>query len=131
MGVFKEEVSALENLQRQQRQIWSDAADMGVIATDEVKDTMRWVIKSLLALDESKIVWRMDGEVTQRQYELTVYFSMEDGVTFDVLYYKGHLYGHKGVQEFFSITSRRAPSLVPDALHKEFDNVSDEERRVG
>lgn len=132
MGVFKEEVRALEDLQRRQSSMWNDSADYGVQATDEVKDTMRWVIKSLLALDESKIVWKMDDNgITQRQYELTVYFSKDDGVTFTVLYYKG-----RGT-EFFSIDSRRASRhstvrvATPPALLKEYFNVSDEEMRVG
>lgn len=126
MGVFKEEVNALEDLAKRQVRIYPDSCDFGVIATDEVKDTMRWVIKSLLELDESRVVWKMDTlGVTQRQYELTVYFSIEDGVTFDVLYYKDRK------NEYFSISSKRAPSLIPAALHKEYDNVSDEERMVG
>lgn len=128
MGVFKEEVKALEDLERLQGQIWPDAADQGVFATDDVKDTMRWVVKSLLQLPESRIVFSTDAPAVQRQYELTVYFSMEDGVTFDVLYYKGR-------EEFFSISSRRAPSLVAPkqeaVLNKEYFNISDEELRVG
>lgn len=107
MGVFKEEVNALENLMNKQERIYGDACDYGVRATREVKDTMRWAISSLLDLKESRIVWKMDHNgVTQRQYELTVYFSMEDGVTFDVLYYRDRK------NEYFSISSKRAPALV-------------------
>ena len=135
MGIFKEEVRALEDLQRRQSSMWNDSADYGVQATDEVKSTMRWVLKSLLALEESKVVWKMDDNgITQRQYELTVYFSMEDGVTFNVLYYKGPK------REFFSIDAKRALAYSPVAsnrdaapgpLLKEYFNVSDEEMRVG
>lgn len=128
MGVFKEEVNALEQLERLQGHIWPDAADQGIFATDDVKDTMRWVIKSLLQLKESRIVFSADTPAIQRQYELTVYFSMEDGVTFDVLYYKGR-------EEFFSISSRRAPSLIAPrreaVLNKEYFNISDKELQVG
>jgi hypothetical protein len=107
MGVFKEEVIALEELMHQQKRIYNDACDQGVTATPEVKKTMRWVLESLLPLKESRVVWKMDSkDVTQRQYELTVYFSMEDGVTFDVLYFKDKK------KEYFSISEKRAPSLV-------------------
>lgn len=126
MSVFKEEVSVLEKYAAKQFRIYPDSCDFGVLATAKVKDEMREVIKTLLELDESKVVWKMDANgITQRQYELTVYFSMEDGVTFDVLYFKDRK------NEYFSISSKRAPSLIPAALHKEYDNVSDEERLVG
>jgi len=128
MGVFKEEVNALEDLAKKQVRIYPDSCDFGVVATDEVKDTMRWVIKSLLELDESEIVWRMDANgVTQRQYRLTVYFSLEDGITFNVLYFRDRK------NEYFSIVSERAASKIDMAavLYKEMDNVSDEERMFG
>lgn len=106
MGVFKEEVQALEELERHQIQIWPDSAERGVVATEGVKDTMRSIIKTLLELKESSVVWKSNHlNAIQRHYELTVYFSMEDGVTFDVLYFKG-----RG-KEFFSIYSRRAKSF--------------------
>ena len=138
MGVFKEEVEMIEELMKRQKAMFVDSADYGVEATLEVKAIMRHVLKTLLPLKESRVAWKMDdSRVTQRQYKLTVYFSMEDGVTFNVLYYK------EPKREFFSIDSKPAPSLqvgnaslgitprTNPALYKEFNNVSDEELRTG
>jgi len=141
MGVFKEEVNKLEQLENQQTRVYPDACDVGIPATLEVKNIMRPIIKTLLELDESRVVHKVDTEfITERQYKLVVYFSQEDGVEFDVLYH-----GDKK-HEFFSIESRRVgppqhintwqtrprqPVNPMAALYKESHNVSDEELRTG
>ncbi len=96
MGVFKEEVRMVEDLLPQQRRIWPDSCDIGVEATDKVKDTMRHVIKTLLPLPGSKLIWKSEDK-RQYQWILRVYWSSDEYTEINVLYFKDRK------KEFFSL----------------------------
>lgn len=87
MGVFKEEVGALEDLFRKQVRIYPDACDFGVLATPEIKDTMRWVLESLLPLEGNRVVNKVTRpDYVERRYALIVYWSPGDGIIANVVY---------------------------------------------
>ena len=48
MAVFKEEIIALEELERKQEQIWGDSCDCGIYADPKIKNQMRNILKTLL-----------------------------------------------------------------------------------
>lgn len=106
MSVFKEEVKVLEFLKKQQTRVWPDSADVGIEATDDVKSIIRPAIKTLLEFGDSNIISARKHPVIEYEYEFKIHFSMEDGIIFNVVYFKGN------GKEFFSIYSRRAESLV-------------------
>lgn len=102
MGVFKEEIHFLEDLNKKQVQIWNDSADHGVYASREVKQRMRDVVGTLLELPGSKVVFKQNRPALQRQYKLVVmwgrsYEEWYDATLVDMLYFKGRN------KEFFSI----------------------------
>lgn len=103
MGVFKEEIAVLEELAKQQVQIYPDSADFGILASKEVKDIVREVITNLLPLPGSKIKSRYNGKnYIKRSYELRVYWSKSDGTIVFVTYHNDLL----KKKEFFSIDFR-------------------------
>jgi len=111
MGIFKEEIIFLEELAKNQSRIWNDACDVGVNSSDVDMQRMREVIKTLLRLPGSKIVWKADTPSIQRQYELIVMWSLYDRIDgkdlydatkVNVLYFNG-----RG-KEFFSIMLEHA-----------------------
>ena len=97
MGAFKEEVIYLEELAKKQNQIFWDSADIGISVEDLDINRMRTTIKTLLDLPGSKIIFKMDNPVVQRQYKLVVMWDKYDSTIIDLLYYHGKK------EEFFSI----------------------------
>lgn len=107
MGAFKEEAHFLEELQKQQGQIWNDSADYGISRTDmsaKKVGKLRAVIKDLLELPGSKVEWKANTPAIQRQYRLIIMWSGMyegrcDATQYNVLYFKDRK------NEFFSIDS--------------------------
>lgn len=100
MGVFKEEVGALEWLARKQVRIYPDSADYGVYATKSVRNTVRWAIQNLPG-NMAKPLWKFDhANITQRFYETTVEWGGGDATHIHVLYVNDR----PKQKEFFSIS---------------------------
>lgn len=107
MGMFKEEAYFLEDLEKRQTRIYDDACDLGVEFKDLDVDRLREVIKDLLDLPGSKLVYGTDLCGTQRQYKLFIAWGQDEeianGTEYEVLYVKDTKY-HK---EFVSVSSHR------------------------
>lgn len=58
MGVGKEAIATFEKYAKQQVQIYPDACDYGVVATDKVKDDMHYAVMELMALNKKKTATR-------------------------------------------------------------------------
>lgn len=117
MSVFKEEIRALEDLWQRQVRIYPDAADYGVLATNKIKETTRWVLKSLMSLGGNSSVHKIDHPgYVERKYRLTVYWSESEGTTAIVTY----INDKQRAKEFFTIE-----------LHNTFneDNEEDDYRK--
>ena len=105
MGVFKEEARFLEDLMRQQRQIWPDSCDAGVDATNSLKAQMKQVIESLIVLPGSYLEFKSNMPAVQRTWKLLICWEMDRGdmlyrgTEYTVGYYKD------SKKEFFSIES--------------------------
>ena len=97
---FKEQISSLEQLARQQIQIYPDSIDYGVPATPEIKDVIRWCVKSLPNM--VKPTWKADKPYVQRRYESTVMWDKESGAKICILYTNDK--ETPGVGEYFSIS---------------------------
>lgn len=101
MSVFKEEVDELENLARRQRQIYSDACDYGILATPEIKDSMRRLLKTL---PDVRVTWKSNKPIVQRTYESVICWSGEDGTKVRIHYANDK----PRKKEYFSIDLERA-----------------------
>lgn len=94
MGIFKEEISVLEDLESRQQPIYKDAVDTGVLAYERfhpykgtVKEVMHELITDLVEVGACKLVWKSNSPIVQRQYKITVRWSSEgDGAEAGVLY---------------------------------------------
>ena len=117
MGVFKEEVSYLEDLAKLQQQIYPDSCDYGVYATQERKDRIHEILLSLPAGPDGrpagKPVWKSDvGGMTQRTYNSEVMWDNSDGVNIAITYVRDR----PRKKEYFAI------DLKPIHLGEEYND---------
>jgi len=107
MGIFKEKIYQLEDWARQQVQIYPDAADYGIIATDDIKAQMKEILQTLPEVIVSDKI-NSRSQVCRR-YRSTVWWDIEDGTLVDIGYVKDYI---RRV-EFFSINLRN--------VHQDYD----------
>lgn len=62
MGVFKEEVYAIEQLANLQRRLYNDSCDFGVFLSSKQKEILRDAIQSLRSCCHTRPVERYNGE---------------------------------------------------------------------
>lgn len=106
MGVFKEELHFLTNLEKEQERIWEDSADVGIYTKDIDMDRMREVITTLLELPGSEVEWKQKAHGwNQRTYNLIIMWGCNSPNIYDATQIKVNWYKDKK-KEFFSIDSR-------------------------
>ena len=116
MGVFKEEIHFLEDLQKRQSRVWVDSCDVGVSAHKVDLNRARQVVKTLLELPGSEVEFKQNRPAIQRQYKLVVMWGRADDGWYDATVCN-LLYFQDRKVSFFSIT--RLGHILTDKNGKE------------
>lgn len=115
MGIFKEEARYLEDMEKFQIPIYTDACDRGIFATEEVKAQMKETIQTLLDLTHSYIEWGTDNAGIQRVYNLLIIWEADGEMVYGTQYKVGYYKDRDA--EFFSIDSKRV-ELTPEDMER-------------